>query len=479
MLATAQTSNELFKLIYSLKDSGGLADAIKACEEAAEKDDPCAITNLGLLYECGADLEADLLENDSAQKEREKKVAALFQRAASLGYARAELELARCLLSGWGVKSDKPRAIALYRKLAKENNASALHELASCYEEGNGLKKSKKKAATYFRKAAELGHRRSAIFLARCYVRGHGVEKDLQQAIYWYRMNATPKDRGTSELRQRIFDPVGTYHHAVILQNPDRVISELKEHFAIWEGLSTFEYAFIKTDKNTRDFLSDVFLSESLSSWVQKHPLLKSENTAMHVQLAYAYFQNYLEDTNASDMGKANQHLASIVNYESLHAEEARKLYEILLKIHAHEEIAQSKIETLKTMTQVVKAHACDLQDAFRYVLSLWLNAALPSNGFQDSLGAVMQANENDLQIIMGVVLNLKDGQKFDAQKMNALNLLLEKPMIVSVAGTKRPAMFSEARGSSAKHVAITGEEDRPTVRRSERVAKLSFRGVE
>ena len=67
------------------------------------------------------------------------KAAELFTKAANMGYAKSEYNLACCYLNGHGVKKDKTLAFYWYTKAAGHGDVNAQYSLGYCYENGIGF----------------------------------------------------------------------------------------------------------------------------------------------------------------------------------------------------------------------------------------------------------------------------------------------------------------------------------------------------
>ena len=105
----------------------------------------------------------------------------LRRRAAALGYAPAQYDLASSSTSMFNEE-----LVTLCRKAAEQGHEAAIMKLAyHCKLGGNHLD-----AVKWYRKAAEQGVANAQFFLAECYDNGKGVTRDEEEALKWYRKSA-------------------------------------------------------------------------------------------------------------------------------------------------------------------------------------------------------------------------------------------------------------------------------------------------
>ena len=130
-----------------------------------------------------------------------------LRKAADQGHEKAQLALAKCYLSGQGVKQDSAEAFKIYRKMADAGSAEALFELHECYRFGYGVKTDKAKAMEVLRKSAEMGYVKAQYALGFYYQRGNGdTPVDLHEAVKWYTLAAAQGDSGSKAYLERLKD---------------------------------------------------------------------------------------------------------------------------------------------------------------------------------------------------------------------------------------------------------------------------------
>lgn len=128
------------------------------------------------------------------------KAISWYQKAAAQGLAPAQYILGTFYEKGRGVEKDKTAARIWYERAAMKGNLKAIHNLAVVYADGGDGKPDFAKAGLWFRKAAELGLADSQFNLAILHDRGLGVKKDLAKAYFWFQIAA---NQGDADARAR------------------------------------------------------------------------------------------------------------------------------------------------------------------------------------------------------------------------------------------------------------------------------------
>ncbi len=119
----------------------------------------------------------------------------LYERSAEKGCPQAFQRLALFAMTGVGLdKPDKPRAAILFEKAAKIGHAPAQYNLAAMYAAGDGIPQDDKRAFFWFGQAAIRGHAISMRRLGECFYRGIGCLKDNEKAAEWIRAAAEAGD---------------------------------------------------------------------------------------------------------------------------------------------------------------------------------------------------------------------------------------------------------------------------------------------
>ncbi len=128
------------------------------------------------------------------------KAISWYQKAAAQGLAPAQYILGTFYEKGRGVAKDKTAARIWYERAAMKGNLKAIHNLAVVYADGGNGEPDFAKAGLWFRKAAELGLADSQFNLAILHERGLGVKKDSAKAYFWFQIAA---NQGDADARAR------------------------------------------------------------------------------------------------------------------------------------------------------------------------------------------------------------------------------------------------------------------------------------
>jgi uncharacterized protein len=121
--------------------------------------------------------------------------------------------LVRLMITGWGVRSNRRRALEHYRTAANAGNPNAEYHVGVFYHDGIAVRKNYSVAVPWLRKAVRHGDAEAMHLLGQCYrygrgvprntkrgfdlelkaamrgvccSRGEGTSADLQQAFRWY-----------------------------------------------------------------------------------------------------------------------------------------------------------------------------------------------------------------------------------------------------------------------------------------------------
>jgi len=148
-------------------DNGDFTGAMDAWKPKAEGGDPEAMTNIGVLYNLGLGVKRD-----------DQEAAAWYGKAAQLGFALAQFDLANLYYDGQGVDRDRKQAARWYTAAAKGGHPKAQLYLAQMYENGEGVDEDQAAALTWYQKAADQGLPEAQYTLGKKLVYGDGVGAD-------------------------------------------------------------------------------------------------------------------------------------------------------------------------------------------------------------------------------------------------------------------------------------------------------------
>ena len=204
-------------LIGSLYYAGGwgiaqnYSEALKWFTQASAKGYAAAQSNLGLMYEKGygtaPDYEKALsyyrkaaLQGDAAAKhnlaEFEKKYTPKNGLKSEAGLAAED---AYQKGHDANIRKDYVQALPLLTKAASMGHANAQFDLATLYDFGEGVLQNYAEAMKWYRKAAEQGNASAQGNIGVLYENGRGVSQNYDEAIKWYRMameNGNPFAQG-------------------------------------------------------------------------------------------------------------------------------------------------------------------------------------------------------------------------------------------------------------------------------------------
>ncbi|WP_140918643.1 SEL1-like repeat protein [Limnobaculum xujianqingii] len=173
-------AEEQFQLAKRYVAQSEFSQAVYWYEQAAVQGSTNAQNNLGLLYEHGSGVLADI-----------KQALSLYRQAAELGNAKAQHNLGRLYHLGEGVEQDYQQATFWYLKaIEKEDHPYSLYALGTIYYDETFLGKDWNKAILYWQRAAQNNFSEAQFRLGSEYHFGGAVEMDSKQAVYWYQQAA-------------------------------------------------------------------------------------------------------------------------------------------------------------------------------------------------------------------------------------------------------------------------------------------------
>lgn len=116
--------------------------------------------------------------------------AALYRKAAELGYAPAQYELASLYEQGLGVECDPEQAARWYRRAAEQGHVEAQNDLGTLYATGKGVPHNDSEAMRWYTLAAAQGDAEATSNLGAFYLRGRGVTEDPAKAFELFARSA-------------------------------------------------------------------------------------------------------------------------------------------------------------------------------------------------------------------------------------------------------------------------------------------------
>ncbi len=159
-------------------DLKNYAEALKWYRRGAEQGDDASIYHLAELYVDGTGVPQNFAE---AMK--------LYVPLAQKNNALAIYKIGLIHLRGdHTVPRDYAKAMQWYQRAAELGFARAQNDIGYLLEQGLGVKKDVAAAAKWYRVSAEQGWSKGQVNLARLHEDGQGVAQDRKEAFYWYRL---------------------------------------------------------------------------------------------------------------------------------------------------------------------------------------------------------------------------------------------------------------------------------------------------
>jgi len=138
-----------------------------------------------------------LEKKDSSPEERFDEAVVWLEKAAKLGNAEAQNEMADVSRA----KEDWKNALSWDFKAARQDWPKSQYNLGVCFRDGIGTPVNLEKAFYWYRKAARNGVTEAKLSVAICCLHGHGTEQDFPQAIHWLQQAS---DDGNAEAKMRL-----------------------------------------------------------------------------------------------------------------------------------------------------------------------------------------------------------------------------------------------------------------------------------
>lgn len=148
---------------------------INTLKMAADQGDAEAAYQLGDKYFYGI-----LGWGQDKQKSRQ-----WYKKAADMGLAQAQFQLAHFYEEGWGGSKEPDKAKKIYEKLAKNGDIEAQKTLADQYFTGDTIPQDYPRAFYWSQKLAEKENVDAFYNLGMMYYNGLGVKKDYKKALFW------------------------------------------------------------------------------------------------------------------------------------------------------------------------------------------------------------------------------------------------------------------------------------------------------
>ena len=174
----------LYGLLGEMKDPQEALNWLGRAAERADRENPHALHELGLLYESP---NSQLVDHNPAHAK------ALIMQAAQLGYTKSQHKIGQCFEYGdLTCPVDHRRSIAWYTKAAQKGDPEAELALSGWYLTGSDglLKQSDSKAYLWARRAANKGLSNAEYAVGYYAEVGIGIKQDVDFAKRWYKRAA-------------------------------------------------------------------------------------------------------------------------------------------------------------------------------------------------------------------------------------------------------------------------------------------------
>lgn len=155
------------------------AKAMGSYQQAADRHDPTAQYNLGLIYENGKGFAVDYA-----------KAKDFYSQAAAQGHRGAMVQLAGILFNGYAGERNALQAFDWYKKSAALGDPTALYYLGLLSETGVATSVNYPDAVNYYQQSAAKGNAKAMLALARMYQFGLGVARDNEKMLKFYKQLA-------------------------------------------------------------------------------------------------------------------------------------------------------------------------------------------------------------------------------------------------------------------------------------------------
>ncbi len=184
-IADGDEEAKLLLSLYNLKDNHNDLDAVAHDEQSIDSNDPIALLILSARYKEGMGVEQDL-----------KKAFQLCKKAADMGYAPAQYDLASYYRHGQGTAKDDREAFNYLLKSAKQDCDIAYGTLSDCYYFGRGTAVNYPEARYWAEKGVEKDDTIAYYIMGIYYYQGAATAPNYEKALSYFQKCA---DLGSSD----------------------------------------------------------------------------------------------------------------------------------------------------------------------------------------------------------------------------------------------------------------------------------------
>ena len=252
--STPQPAEDEYRIAYQFyaAERPDYARALDAARRAAQAGNLSAAYLLGVMYQKGAGVDANLAEARkwfehagsggdrdalfnlglvaSAQHDA-GAAASSFRTAAEKGLARAQAAYGQALDSGQGAERDEKEALKWYRMAAEGGDAVGAYQYgAVLLRGGEGVEKDPAEAARWFQSAAGQNVGVAQLMLGLLYAEGTGVDKDPNAAAGWFKKSSDADV------------PEGMYQYALAMSRGLGTAKNAPEAFKLYRRLAEWAH---------------------------------------------------------------------------------------------------------------------------------------------------------------------------------------------------------------------------------------------
>lgn len=228
---------------------GDYATAHQLWQQLADKSDPRAMNNLGILYDKGQGVPQD-----------PSLAAFWFLHSATAEHPAGMSNLGRLLEQGRGLPKDLAQAGKWFRKAADKGLAEAQYNLAQMYENGQGFDKNDREAAAWYSRAAAQNQVDAQWRLGQMYREGRGVNKNATRAVLLlYGASMEGKPEAIDALEEMANDPQFRSVAAPSRPNPALLFGLPLEHTTRTALRATLSAAKVPAVREDDAYICDVY----------------------------------------------------------------------------------------------------------------------------------------------------------------------------------------------------------------------------
>jgi len=191
-----------------------------------------------------------------------------FLRAAQLGHANAQYNVANMYYHGQGINQDYGLAATWYIKAAQQRHIDAAFNIAIMFENGHGIEQNYGKAKSWYYEAALRSDVEAQFKLGYLYANGLGVDQDNQKAKMWYGIAANQGHQLAQDYLNRLVE-----QNQLSQDDDNQPIIQQKNQLPSEEQLHQGDESVVTTPVLTKPSIDSFNLTEILRKQIDDHSL--------------------------------------------------------------------------------------------------------------------------------------------------------------------------------------------------------------